>query len=121
MKSDILLSKSDDLFGSFAKHLMNLNYPFVGGAERSSCINPDGEFRFMFYNRAETPSFFEKYEIPEEARNLSYKFAYMIECRSEKLFCDIVSSTPSDIDIIVCDSNGVLFRPGELKPNLITL
>jgi hypothetical protein len=75
----------------------------------------------MFYDRSDEPSSFEEHEIPRKARDLGYCFGYMVECRSESLFCDLVGSAPFDIDILVCDSDGKLFRPRELRPENISL
>lgn len=121
MKSAMLLAKNAQLFEAFASYLQGLDFPFVADTKGSVCLHPNGEYKFLFYNRRENPSFFEQYEIPEEAARQGYRYGYLAECRSEQLFCDVVQGTPLEIDILVCDSNSNLFKPSELRPDLIVL
>ena len=121
MKSAFILAKDDQMFPGLAAILKMIGYKYVGGSHDSICLNTDHGCKFTLYNRGSGSNFFEKYEIPEEALHLGYKFGYLVECRSETLFCEIVGRIPPEFDILVCDSNGVLHAPNQLNPNTIIL
>lgn len=121
MKGATLLAKTEKLFEPLAGHLQSLGYSYVGGNEGSIVLDPDREYRFTLYDRPAKPSVFEECEIPEKALRMGYRFGYMVECRSEALFCDVLIRTPPETDIMICDSDGNLFRPNELSPASIRL
>jgi|GEM_PF-2671794 len=121
MKGAILLAKSDDLFKPLVRHLQSLGHSYVGGDEGSIVLDPNCEYRFTLYDRSDRPSILEECEIPEQALRLGYRFAYMIECRSEGLFCEVVSRIPAELDILILDNNGDLLKPDELDPTTICL
>lgn len=61
------------------------------------------------------------HEIPDVAFSAGYRFGYLVECRSESMFCDLIGSIPSDIDVVVCDRDGVVYAPTELRPDSLVL
>ena len=125
MKSAILLSKTNSLYDILEYRLQRLynpnrNAPY-GLALRSIVVQPEGEFSLYLYDREDEPDFFERNEIPEEALAAGYRYGYLVECRSETVFCTVIRSIASDIDILICDSDASLFRPDQLDPNTISL
>lgn len=120
MKSAYLLSKSPAFFREFGNHLMQLDYENCAEASNSLKLTTDSGAYFLFYDRLDG-GFFEKHEIPPDAESQGYCYAFLVECRSEVLFCEIVRSSPPDLDLLVCDSDGELYRPNEVSPESIVL
>jgi hypothetical protein len=85
MNSAFVVSKTTNTFVEFATHLKGLGYPYIE-ASGSIRLNPDGPHPFTFYDRTAETSFFEKYEIPEEAALAGYVYGYLAECQSESFF-----------------------------------
>lgn len=121
MKSALLLAKNEHLFQELVVFFRTLDLPYTELPGDSIRIYPNAEFPFTLYNRREWASTFEKFEIPEPAFKMGYQFGYMAECRSETIFCSIMGSVPYWIDVLVCDSNEVLYRPNQLDPGNISL
>ena len=119
MKSVYLLAKTPSFFDVFNRYLTGLGYDY-DEADNSVKLKFDGGLYFMFYDRIEG-CFFEKHEIPSEAHAQGFRFAFLVECRSEELVCDIVGSFPDRSTLLICDSNEALFTPEELSPEKLML
>lgn len=120
VKSAYLLSKRPEFFGEFRDYLMQLKYSKCGEADNSIKLTADDGAYFLFYDRLDG-GIFEECEIPRSAKSQGYRYGFLVECRSEVIFCDIVRSSPPGLDLLVCDSDGKLFKPSELSPETITL
>lgn len=120
MKGAYLLSKDPAFYEGFTKYLKQLGYHHHGEAKSSIKLTTDNNLYFLFYDRL-AGGFFERYEIPLDARSQGYCYGFLVECRSEVLFCEIVSSSPPELDLLVCDSDGALYRPNEVSPESIVL
>ena len=125
MKSAILLSKTNSLYDILEYRLQRLynpnrNAPY-GLVGRSIRVEPEAGFPLFLFDREDEPDFFERHEIPEEALAAGYRYGYLVECRSETVFCAVIRYIASDIDILICDNDASLFRPDQLDPNTISL
>lgn len=119
MKSACLLAKTPEFFADFAHYLKSLPGDYQEHIN-SVKLTLDSNSYFMFYNLLDD-GFYEAYEMPPDAISEGYRYSFLVECRSEVDFCRIVGSSPPNLDLLVCDSNGVLYRPNELSPNSIIL
>jgi hypothetical protein len=120
MKSAYLLAKNTGFFKAFSDHLKNLGYEYVD-ANNSVRLNPTSDPSFTFYDRVEGARFFEDHELPVAASEKGYNYGYLVECRDESYFCEIVGSAPNTIDFVVCDSDGEVYRPEQLDPRTLKL
>lgn len=120
MKSAFLLSRTDDMYGGLVFHFKGLQYRHVDSPGSVRLWGDNGTL-FTLYDRTKSSVFFEQHELPDAARRAGYTFAYMAECRDEGFFCDVVGSVPSSVDIVVCDSDGELYRTDQLDPGTIVL
>ena len=119
MKGASLLAKTPVFFEEFGHYLKSLNYDY-DEAVNSIKLTLEGDSYFMFYDRFEG-EILETNEIPSEALSKGYRFAFSVECRSEVDFCTIVGSSPPNLDFLVCDSDGIIYRLNELSPDSISL
>ena len=126
MMCALVLSKTADIFLVIKAHLKSHYQSFDNAPDgvtlRSIRLEVDGDTSFIFYDRSlDTDVELEQCEIPVVALIDGYKFSYLVECRSEDVFCKVLRSIPSSIDILVCDCNEALFRPDELTPGAVSL
>ncbi len=120
MKSAYLLAKDICFFKAFSDHLKSLGYDYVD-ANNSVRLNPTSGPSFTFYDRIEGARFFEDHELPVAASEKGYNYGYLVECRDEAFFCEIVRSATNTIDMVVCDSDGEIYRPDQLNPRTLIL
>jgi hypothetical protein len=128
MKGAMLLAKTDQLFPAIAVHLQSLGYSFTGGHPHagdykpSIVLNTSSEYKFYLYDtdREDTKAI-ALFDVPDALMRKGYIHVYLIECRSETLFCDIVSTIPPEVDVLVLDTDGQLFRPHEVSVESIVL
>ena len=119
MRNAYLLSSDSAMYAEFTRYLRKLTHK-LDEVENSIKITTDDNTYFMLYNRHDG-NFFEEHELPSEAMLQGYRFAFLVECRSEKLFCEIVGASPPSLGLLVCDSDARLYRPDELSPDSIGL
>lgn len=119
MKGAYLLSKNAAFFAEFERHLRHFEYQ-VDVADNSLKLTLDNGRYLLFYDCLDGKPF-EEHEFPSEASLQGYSYAFLVECRSEELFCTIVGSSPPNLDFLVCDSDGQLYLPNELSPDTVVL
>lgn len=120
MRGAYLLAKDSGFFHGFSSFLKTLGYSYDEAAN-SVPLNASGRSYFAFYERMENASYFEDNEIPAEASEVGYTYGYLVECRDEELFCNVVKSSGTHFDFVVCDGDGVIHRPSEIDPDLLVL
>lgn len=125
MKGAALLAKHDQFFTEFSEFLKGLGYRYAHD-EKSIVLLTDNKMNyFAFSDRPKEPSILERCEIPSQALEAGYRFGYLVDCRSESLFCDIVRAVPPTIDVLVFDNNlddnAALQKPSELNPDTLSL
>ncbi len=119
MKGAFLLSKSGEFFSKYGRYLSQLEHKLDEADNSLRLTLEDGRY-FLFYDCLDGKPF-EEDEFPPDARAQGYRFAFLVECRCEELFCAIVEASPPNFDFLVCDSDGQLYRPNELSPDSIVL
>jgi len=119
MKGAYLLSKNAPFFADYGRYLRQFEHRLDVANNSLKLTLDDGRY-FLFYDCLDGQPF-EEHEFPSDARSQGYRYAYLVECRSEELFCEIVGSSPPDLDVLVCDSDGQLYRPNELSPSSVVL
>jgi len=121
MKGASLIAKKPDLFPQLVRYLRTLKYSSIGGDFNAIRVAAESGDYFTLYDRNDKQSVFDRYEIPQDAIEQGYRFGYMVECRSETLFCDLLKSAPEELGFIVSDGDGVLFATHELNPDTLSL
>lgn len=119
MKGAFLLSKNAGFFAEYGQYLRQLPYK-LDVADNSLKLTLDSSRYFLFHDCLDGKPIDED-EFPSEASLQGYRYAFLVECRSEQMFCDIVGACPPDLDFLVCDSNGQLYRHNELSPGSVVL
>lgn len=126
MKSALLLSKTEEFCEGFMRYLRQLRSQTSSGdstaysSQNSVKVALDEKTYFMFYSNISGDKLDDD-EIPPEITSQGYCYSFLVECRSEVLFCEIVKSAPSELEFLVFDTNGVIFRPTEVTPEAIFL
>jgi len=120
MKGAYILAQDTEIFAPFVDYLKRLELPF-DEADNSIRLYGKGSHSFTFYDRMSERNYFEDHEIPLELKEQGFRYGFLVECRSEALFCEIVNSLPDDFNILVFDGDGELFRPGQLTPDTLIL
>lgn len=119
MKSAVILAKSPGFYVPYTGYLKSLGLP-IQESERSIKLCTVDRQYFMFYDR-DISGFYEKYEAPKSAIKSGYQYAYLVECRSEELFCKIIGGSPHIHEFIVCDSNGKIHTPVDISTSRLSL
>ncbi len=126
MKGAILLAKDPGFFAEYRRYLMQFKHEPDGannepdGPNNSCKVTRHDGMYFMFYDNLDGEPYKEN-EFPSEARSQGYIYAFLVECRSEELFCEIVGASPPSLDFLVCDSDERLCRPNQLSPDTLSL
>jgi hypothetical protein len=123
MKGALLLSKRDDFDRLVEHYASRARHGSVWSrGSNSAVIHPDDEYRLYLFNLDPwSDDDARECEIPEWVLAQQYRYAYSVECRSESLFCEIIGSTPPEFDILILDTDGVIFRPSELRADTLSL
>lgn len=120
MKGAVILSKDFDFFHAFVGSVYKAGLPCIL-AENSIKIIFDNGAYILVYDRTDAGDIFNEFDIPPEAKFSGYNYAFLVECRSEEVFCNVFGDTSLRLDMLICDGNGVLYRPNELSPETIVL
>ena len=65
--------------------------------------------------------YFDKYELPSIAKKEGYCYSYLVECKNEEFFCEVMKLIAKNFDILICDSDGQLHTTDGLNPDTIFL
>jgi len=119
VRSAFILAKYPRFFSSLIDELRHAGFQVVT-AEQSAMI-PIGDDRAIFYDRNLEPSHFERYELPNQAAEIGFQYGFLVECRNEQWFCEMIRSVGNTLDIMVCDSDGNLFFPSTIRADSLVL
>ena len=130
MRGLVILSKDQKFFDVFVEEVKLLNTELYNETkimiisifEGSIKIDGEAGAYATFYDRR--PTLYEDdvvgADIPSEVVALGYKYAFLVESRSSKLFCGFFKSF-RDLDVLILDDQNGLFRPDELSPSTLSL
>jgi len=120
MKGAVILSKDVSFFAAFANEIGRTKMEHILADRSIRILSQDGNY-LIVYDRTDEGDIFNEYDVPNEAASKGYVYAYLAECRSEKMFCDVLSSEDLSVDMLICDGDGTLYSPSDLSPETIVL
>jgi hypothetical protein len=120
MKGAMILSRDSNFFCLFKNSVNKSNLECIAEDLSIKIFSNNKEY-IILYNRNTDDGFFDELDIPHEARFFGYIYSFLIECRSEKFFCDIIGLKSLNLDMLILDANGNLYQPSELSPDKISL
>ena len=120
MKGALILSKDPDFFRAFVGCIRNSGMRHIAAENSIKILSADNEY-VMVYQRTEVGDVFNEFDIPSQAASSGYQYAFVVECRNERVFCNTIGSEFLHLDMLICDSDGALYWPHELSPESIVL
>lgn len=120
MKGAVILSKDASFFAAFTNEIGRTEMEYILADRSIRIFSPNGNY-LIVYDRTDEGDIFNEYDVPDEAISRGYVYAYLAECRSEKMFCDVLSSEELRVDMLICDGNGTLYSPNDLSAETIVL
>lgn len=119
MRGATILSKDPGFFDKCVHALSQLNYNVDIASNSIRLIDCNGAY-FLFYDNI-TGIPWEEDDIPPETLSQGYRHGFLVDCRSEELFCKVIRALPLSLDMLICDADDNLYRQNEVLPESIEL
>lgn len=120
MKGGILLSKQADFLSSLAASLERINAKY--SADDSSLrVSSASEPYILVYGKGKAEELVSEEDLPASVVEQGYRYYFVADCRSEEFFVEIFGNPALELDIIIWDNEGVVFKPEELDATKLSL
>lgn len=125
MKSALILAKNADFFSDLVASLV-ANGLTDGSSHNSAKILPKGarydeNVYILIFDRTGEMAKVIEMDIPSEVIAQGYRYSFLAECRSEEFFVEILGDPALNLDMLIWDNEGVIFKPSELDAANLSL
>jgi hypothetical protein len=121
MKSAFLVAKSSDFPNEASAILLPYFSKSFEGLGRMQISDPIEGLLTLYKQALQQPCELSLEQIPEQIAEQCYNNWFLVECRSEKLFCACVQKLNGLLDFMVCDSDANFFMPADVNEQTIVL